>query len=86
MTFVGIVEVQPVFYLLDRDGIFMGIVLEDQLFQKQERSLVRNLLPYLKHSLPCVLCRKFGAVGALSVLNEILHLEHLFNDGVCEDL
>jgi len=58
----------------------MRMVLEDELFEEQERSFMWHLLSYLDHRLPCVLRRKLSAVRTLAVLHNILNLEHLLDD------
>ena len=56
-------------------------MLQDELFEKQKRALVRNLLTDLDERLPRVLRSEFGAVGTLGMLNEVFDLKDLLEDG-----
>ena len=85
MTPRAVEEVQTIPHLLDRDGVFLRAVLQDQLFQVQEGTLVRDLLSDLYKRFPCVLGREFSAVRTLPVLYKVLDLEDLFQDCRGED-
>lgn len=73
-------EIQPIPNFLHRYRILLGPMLQDQLLQVKEGSLVRHLLPNLYQRLPGVLGCQFSAVRALSMLYKILDLEDLFKD------
>ena len=47
-------EVNSIWLHLDPDGILLGIMLKNDLFQIEKRAFVFNLLPYLYHRLPLV--------------------------------
>ncbi len=53
-------------------------MFENQLFEVEESSLVRDFLSDLDNSFPGVFGGEFCAVGALAVLDEIFDLEGLF--------
>lgn len=86
MSFLCIEKVKTIFDFFDGDRVFMSVMFEDQLLQEQECSLVRNLLPYLEYRFPSILRGQFCAIGALSMLNDVFHFEHLLDDGGGEDL
>ena len=73
-------EVETIFDLLDRDRLLLRAVLEDELLEEEERTLVRDLLPDLHERLPGVLRRELRTVRALAILHEVLDLEHLLKD------
>lgn len=86
MTPLTVEEIQPVLHLLHRDRILLCSVLQDELFEVQERPFVRNFLSDLDERLPGVLRCELRAVRALAILDEVLDLEDLFEDGVGKDL
>lgn len=61
------------------------IMLEDQLFQPQERPLVRHLLPNLHARLPCILRRQSCTARALSCVHHQCQFECLLKDGICQN-
>lgn len=77
MTFLAVEEVQAIAGFLDRNRVLLGVVFEDQLFEIEESTLVRNFLSNLDDSFPCIFGGEFGAIGALSVLDKIFDLEGL---------
>lgn len=80
------VKVDTVFGLLDICCVFVRIVLQDELFQKQECSLVLYFLSNLHRSLPSILCCQSSTFIALLVWNNILYFKYLLQDGACKDL
>jgi hypothetical protein len=81
---LGVEEIQTIPLLIDIVGIpdksakwsrreakslLVGIMLQDQLLQPQERPLVRNLLPDLHTSFPGVLRCQFRTCRTLSSVN-----------------
>lgn len=81
MTPLAIEEVQAISNLLHRDHVFLGSVLQNELFKEQKSPFMRDLLSDLDQGFPGVLCCQFCAVWTLAVLNEILDLENLLEDG-----
>lgn len=79
-------EVESILDLLNTDGIFVGVVLEDELLEVQESTLVVDLLSDLDECSPGVLGGETGALGALGSLDDVLDLEDLLQDGRREDL
>lgn len=86
MTPLAIKEIQAVPYFLDRYRILLRTMLQDKLFEKQERAFVRDLLTDLNERLPRVLRGEFSTVGALGMLNEVLDLKNLLENGGGENL
>jgi hypothetical protein len=66
---VGIPDSQLNVRLNIDESVLVSIVLQDQLLQPQECPLVRNLLPDLHTSLPCVLCCQLRTCRTLSSVN-----------------
>lgn len=85
MTPRAVEEIETISNLLDRDRIFLRSVLQNQLFEEQERPLVRHLLSNLYQSLPGVLRSQFCTVRTLAVLHEVLDLKDLLEDRSGED-
>jgi hypothetical protein len=79
-------EVEAILDFLDRDGIFLCTVLNDKLLEEQERSLMRDLLSDLDESFPGVFSGEPRAIGALPMLDKVLDLESLLEDGIRKDL
>lgn len=77
-------EIDPVRHFFDIDCFFVSALLEDELFEVEECALVRDFLPHLNNSAPCVVGVGFGALGTLSVLLHELDLEGLLEDGALE--
>jgi hypothetical protein len=67
-------------------NLLVGVMLQDQLLQPQERPLVRNLLPNLHTSLPSVLCRQSRTCRALSSVDNKRQDECLLQDSVGQNL
>lgn len=79
-------EVKSVLDFLDTDRVLVGVVLEDELLEIQERPLVVDLLADLDERTPRVLGGETSALGTLSSLNEVLDFEDLLEDGGGEHL
>ena len=79
-------EVETIAHLLDGDGVFLCVVLEDELLEVEEGALVRDFLADLHKSFPGILRRKPCAIWTLAVLDKVLDLERLFEDRVREYL
>jgi hypothetical protein len=86
MTPLAIKEIQPVSRLLDTYCILLRAMLQDELFEEQERAFVRNLLPDLNERFPSIFRSEFSTVWTLGMLNEVFNLEDLFEDGGSENL
>lgn len=50
-------KVETVLDFFDGDGVLVGAVLEDELFEVEEGTLVIDFLPNLDEGAPGVLCR-----------------------------
>lgn len=74
-------EIDTVWLLLDVQSVLMSIVLQDDLFQIEESSLVVNSLSGLNYGLPCVL--GILSLTSLALLggDNVLDLERLLQDG-----
>lgn len=79
-------EVEAVLDLLHRDGVLVGVVLEDELLEVEERPLVVDLLSHLDKRAPRVLGRQTRALRALRTLDEVLDLKNLLQNRRREDL
>jgi hypothetical protein len=79
-------EVESILDLGYRNGILVGVVLEDELLKVQESTLVVHLLANLDEGAPGVLGGETCALGALRSLNHVLDLKDLLEDGGREDL
>ena len=86
MLSVGEVEIDAVAHFLNVDGLLVGVVLQDQLLQEEERAPVVYLLAQLHDGLPRVFRRYTVAILACEVLDDVLHHEGLLQDGAREDL
>jgi hypothetical protein len=62
----------------------VGVVFEDELFEVEECSFVRDFLPDLDDCLPGVGCVGLRAVRTLLVGNDKFTLEGLLEDSGCE--
>ena len=83
---LGKEEVDTVVDFLDVDCVLVGAMLQNQLFQVQERPLMRHLLSDLYRRSPCVVGVALGAVWTLVVVLCELDLEALLHDGAFVDL
>lgn len=83
---LGVKEVQSISYFLDGYRVLLCVVLQDELFEVQERPLVGHFLSYLDERSPSVFSGKTRAVGTLTMLDEVLDLECLLEDGVGKHL
>jgi hypothetical protein len=70
-------EVQTILDFLDVDSILVCAMLEDELFEVEESSLMRDLLSNLNASSPCIRGVRLCAVWTLLVCNHVFHLECL---------
>ena len=86
MRSTAVEKVKTVLDFLDGDGVFLRTMLDDKLLEEQEGSLVRDLLSDLNESLPGVFSSEPRAIGALPVLDKVLDLERLFEDGIRKNL
>lgn len=86
MGSLSIIEVETIFALRDVDGILVSTVLQDELLEVQEGSLVRHLLTQLYLGLPGVLGCQPGTVWTLTILNDVLDFERLLENRRGEDL
>lgn len=69
-----------------RNTVAIGVVLEDELFEVKESTLVVDLLSDLDHRSPGVLRCQSSTFGALSTLNDVFDLEDLLENCRSEDL
>lgn len=86
MTPLTVKKIQPIPHLLDAHRILLRTMLQNKLFEKQKRALVRDLLTDLNERLPRVFRGKFGAVGTLGMLHKVFDLKHLLENGGSEHL
>ena len=61
-------------------------MLEDELFEVQERPFMRDLLSHLYECFPGILCGKFCAIWTLAMLYKVFDLERPLKDRVCKNL
>ena len=62
-------------------GFFMGGMFQDELFQVEKSTFVRDLLAHLYDSSPCVGCKTLCTIWALVVCNNVFKFERLLKDG-----
>lgn len=86
MVALCVEEVETVFGLADVDGVAVGVVFEDQLFEIEEGAFVRDLLADLHARTPGICGVRFRAVGALVVGYDVLNLEALLENCTFERL
>lgn len=86
MALLTVEEVQTVPYFLHGDGVFLGSVFENELFEEQEGAFVLDFLSDLDEGFPGVFGGESCAVWTLGILNEELDLEDLFKDRGSQDL
>lgn len=55
-------------------------MFEDELFEVEERSFVRNLLAHLYDGSPCIGCKTLRTIWTLVVCNDVFDLEGLLED------
>ncbi len=60
---------------------FMSGMFQDELFEVQESSFVRDLLAHLYDGSPCVGCETLCTIWTLVVCNDVLYLKSLLEDG-----
>ena len=60
---------------------FMSGMFQDELFEVQESSFVRDLLAHLHDGPPCVGCKTLCTIWTLVVCNDVFNLEGLLEDG-----
>ena len=68
-----VLEVQALFLLNNSNCLVVCVMSQNQLFQKEHRSLVRNLLPHLDLRGPSMRCVGNLAIIALLVGDHKLH-------------
>ena len=73
-------EVESVFGFADVDCVFVGGVLEDELFEVEEGSFVGNFLADLDDSAPGIGSEGLGAVRTLVVVHHVFHFKRLLQD------
>jgi hypothetical protein len=78
------VEVKTILGFLNVNGILVSTVLEDDLLEVEEGSLVRDLLTNLNSSAPGVVGIGLLTVGALLRGDDVFHLKCLLDDGTLE--
>lgn len=81
MLLRGVEEVETVLDFRDADRVLVGIVLQNQLLEVQERPLVVDLLANLNQRAPGVLGGEPSAFRALRTLNDVFDFEYLLQDG-----
>lgn len=79
-------EIQSIPDFFYGDRILLSAVLQNQLLQVQKGPLMGNFLADLDECLPGIFRCELGAIGALTVLDEVLDLEGLFQDRVRQNL
>jgi len=77
MRITLVLEIKPVWSLNNTNCFLMGVVLQNQLLQKQKCTLVSNSLPHLNLASPGVRCPCLLTIFALLVLNHEFYLESL---------
>mmetsp|Transcript_12425 Transcript_12425/g.31512 ORF Transcript_12425/g.31512 Transcript_12425/m.31512 type:complete len:207 (-) Transcript_12425:253-873(-) len=80
MASVVEIKVQAVCFFLNSDDFLVGIVLQDQLFQVEERTLVIHLLSGLANCNPGMLCLRFLALGTHVCVDDIFDYKSLLQD------
>lgn len=80
MVALCIEEVKTIFSLADVDGVAVGVVFKDQLFEVEKGAFVGDLLADLHTRTPGVCSVRFRAVGALVVGYDVLDLEALLEN------
>ena len=60
--------------------VFMSGVFQDELFEVEESTLVRDLLPKLYDGSPSIGCETFCTVWTLMICNNKFNLESLLED------
>mmetsp|Transcript_9609 Transcript_9609/g.22787 ORF Transcript_9609/g.22787 Transcript_9609/m.22787 type:complete len:490 (+) Transcript_9609:651-2120(+) len=80
------VEVNTIWNLLDVDRLLVRFILEDELLEEVESTLVVHLLPHLDDSAPGALRGNHVAVCALEVMDHHLNHEHLLQNHAAVNL
>lgn len=86
MRALTIVEINTVLDLTNVGGIFVCVMLEDQLLQVQEGTLMLHFLTHLYNRLPGVLGSHTRTLVTLLVGHHILNFEYLLQDRIGKDL
>ena len=86
VLFASIKEIQTVSKFLDVDGVCMGTMLEDELFEKKKSSLVGDLLANLNDGFPGVLSSDTSAVLAMLIGDDVFDNKDLLENGSSKDL
>jgi hypothetical protein len=82
VAFRTVEKVQPIAHFFYSNRVLLSVVFQDELLKVQKRALVRNLLSDLYHGLPSIFGSEFCAIGALTVLYQVLNLECLLQDRI----
>ena len=59
-------------------------MFQDELFEVEKSTFVRNLLAHLYDGSPCVGCKTLCTIRALMVRNDVFDFEGLLQDGPLE--
>lgn len=59
----------------------MSGMFQDELFEVEESSFVRDFLAHLYDGSPCVGCKAFCTIWTLVVCDDVFNLEGLLEDG-----
>jgi hypothetical protein len=70
-------KIKTVFHFLDRDGVLLGIMLENELLKVEESPFMGDFLSNLYKGLPSVFGSESCAIGTLPMLNKVFDLEGL---------
>lgn len=83
---LSVIEVQTILRLFDINRIFVCSILQDELLEVQESTLMGHLLAKLDGRTPGVVGETLLTIGALLCSNNVLHLKALLNDSTLESL
>jgi len=76
-----VLEVKPIWRLNNTNRFFVGVVLQNQLLQKQKCALVSHSLPHLNLARPGVRCPCLLTIVALLILYNEFYIESLLEQG-----
>jgi hypothetical protein len=79
-------EINAILHGLHTDDLLVGVVLEDELLEVQEGTLMSNLLTDLSHSIPSIFGFNLATIRALLSSNDNFKDVRLLEDGGCKDL